>query len=283
MAIDCPKCPVKNPDSQKFSGLIFGLLILFLSPYFSSSELAILKIKSPRFYVWMGEGKNHSDEYLETQFKKLKEADVDGVMYLCSADRYPGVIKIAKRAGLEVHAWQVILNCRDKQVMENHKDWFTINGKGQSSLENPPYVGYYKWLCPSNDQVQEYIAKRVSRIADIPGLKSVHLDYIRHSDVILPIGLWEKYDLVMDREYPEFDFCYCDVCIQQFKEQTGIDPSKLADPPQNEEWRQYRYDSITQLVNKLAEIVHQKGKLLTAAVFPTPNIAKKLVRQDWIN
>lgn len=104
-----------------------------------------------------------------------------------------------------------------------------------------------------------------------------------YSDVILPIGLWDKYDLVMDREYPEFDFCYCDVCIQKFKEQTGLDLSGLEDPSQNKEWRQYRHDSITQLVNRLAEVAHQKGKLLTAAVFPTPTIAKKLVRQDWVN
>jgi uncharacterized lipoprotein YddW (UPF0748 family) len=283
MAIEYPNCRFENPDFQKFSVFISCLVFLFISPCFSLADLVVPKIKSPKFYVWMGEGKNHSNEYLETQFKRLKEAGADGVMYLCSADRYPGVIAIAQRSGLEIHAWQVILNCRDKQVMENHKDWFTVNSKGESSLENPPYVGYYKWLCPSNLKVQDYVVKKVTRIADIQGVKSVHLDYIRHSDVILPIGLWDKYDLVMDREYPEFDFCYCDVCIQKFREQTGIDPSKLADPSQNEEWRQYRCDSITRLVNRLAEVVHQKGKLLTAAVFPTPIIAKKLVRQDWVN
>ena len=177
--------------------------------------------ESPKFHVWMGEGKNHTDEYLKAQFKRLEEAGVDGVMYLCPPERYPAVIAIADRFGLEVHAWQVILNCRDKEVMEKHNDWFTVNGKGESSLDHPPFVGYYKWLCPTNEEVQEYIINKVSYLADIPGLKSVHLDYIRHSDVILPIGLWDKYGLVMDREYPEFDFCYCDVCIQKFKKQNS--------------------------------------------------------------
>lgn len=248
-----------------------------------SHEIFSSMITSPHFYVWMGEGNNHTDEYLKAQFQKLEEAGVDGVMYLCSPDRYPAVIAIANQFGLEIHAWQVILNCRDQDVMEKRTNWFTVNGKGESSLDHPPFVGYYKWLCPSNEEVQEYIVKKVDRLADIDGLKSIHLDYIRHSDVILPITLWDKYGLVMDREYPEFDFCYCNVCIRKFKEMTGIDPSKLDDPSQNKDWRQFRYDSITQLVNRLADVAHKKGKLLTAAVFPTPTIAKKLVRQDWID
>ena len=283
MAVKCSKCNTEVSDTKKFSGFIFFLTILFVFPNFCLSEFSTSTIESAKFYVWMGEGKNHSDDYLERQFKKLREAGVDGVMYMCSAERYPGIIEIADQAGLEIHAWQVVLNCREKDVMENHKGWFTINGRGESSLDYPPYVGYYKWLCPSNEYVQEYIEIKVSRLAGIEGLESIHLDYIRHSDVILPIGLWKKYNLMMDREYPEFDFCYCDVCLREFKTQTGIDPSKFEDPSLNKEWEQYRCDSITRLVNRLVEVVHQKGKLVTAAVFPTPAIAKKLVRQDWIN
>ena len=32
---------------------------------------------------------------------------------------------------------------------------------------------------------------------------------------------------------------------------------------------------------ELADVTHKAGKLLTAAVFPTPDIARRLVRQDW--
>jgi uncharacterized lipoprotein YddW (UPF0748 family) len=32
----------------------------------------------------------------------------------------------------------------------------------------------------------------------------------------------------------------------------------------------------------LAEVAHRKGKQITAAVFPTPALARKLVRQDWV-
>lgn len=35
------------------------------------------------------------------------------------------------------------------------------------------------------------------------------------------------------------------------------------------------------MVNHLAEVVHQVKKPITAAVFPTPEIARRIVRQDW--
>ena len=34
-------------------------------------------------------------------------------------------------------------------------------------------------------------------------------------------------------------------------------------------------------MNHLKQVVERKGKKLSAAVFPTPAIAKKLVRQEW--
>ena len=86
----------------------------------------------------------------------------------------------------------------------------------------------------------------------------------------------------MDREYPQFDYCYCDKCVADFKSKTGIDIKSVADPSQVEEWKQFRYDLITDLVNRLAVAVHSKNKEITAAVFPGPNsIARKIVRQEW--
>ena len=49
----------------------------------------------------------------------------------------------------------------------------------------------------------------VAHIVEMNAVDGVHLDYVRHCDVILPRGLWERYDLVQDIEHPEFDFCYC--------------------------------------------------------------------------
>jgi hypothetical protein len=86
----------------------------------------------------------------------------------------------------------------------------------------------------------------------------------------------------MDREFPEYDYCYCDKCVNDFMSATGIEIKNVDDPSQVEKWKQFRYDLITNLVNQLTEAVHAKGKKITAAVFPGPNsIAKVIVRQEW--
>lgn len=71
-------------------------------------------------------------------------------------------------------------------------------------------------------------------------------------EVILASALQPKYDVVQDREYPEHDYCYCDVCRSMFRDQHGIDPLELEDPSLNAEWRQFRCDRITQIVKEVA-------------------------------
>ena len=62
-----------------------------------------------------------------------------------------------------------------------------------------------------------------------------------------------------------------------------MDPLELPDPPARAAWLQYRYDTISEMVRLLAEEVHARKKLVTTAVFPTPAIARHLVRQNWVS
>jgi uncharacterized lipoprotein YddW (UPF0748 family) len=121
----------------------------------------------------------------------------------------------------------------------------------------------------------------VQRVAREEGVDGVHLDYIRYPDVILPRGLWEKYDLVQDTELPQFDFCYCDVCRDVFAQRTGVDPLDLPDPPADRAWREFRWESVTMAVEDIARVVRGENRQVTAAVFPTPDLARRLVRQAW--
>jgi uncharacterized lipoprotein YddW (UPF0748 family) len=161
-------------------------------------------------------------------------------------------------------------------------EWYAVNGIGVSALDKPAYVSYYHFVCPNHEEFCQYLEEMYGGIADIPEVDGIHLDYIRYPDVILARGLWKKYGLVMDREYPQFDYCYCNKCVADFKAKTGIDIKSVEDPSRIEEWKQFRYDLITNLVNRLAKMVHSKNKQINAAVFPGPNsIAKKIVRQEW--
>jgi uncharacterized lipoprotein YddW (UPF0748 family) len=200
---------------------------------------------------------------------------------LHETDELATILPAAKQAGLEVHAWICALICNAESVQKDHPDWFVVSRNGESTLVKQPYIPSYKWLCPSRPEVYEYLEKFVKELVDYERIKGIHLDYIRYPDVILPEALQPKYNLVQDREYPEFDFCYCPVCRKNFESRESIDPLKIQDPAAHQAWKNYRYQTITSLVNKLADVVHEKGKAISAAVFATPELARRFVRQDW--
>jgi uncharacterized lipoprotein YddW (UPF0748 family) len=214
------------------------------------------------------------------RFARIRAAGITGVLV---SDGDTALLAEAARAeGLAFHRWMWICNrSGDAAVKANHPDWFSVSRNGDSSLTKPPYVPYYQWVCPSRPEVREYLRGVVDEMAQVPGVAGVHLDYIRHPDVILPKGLWAKYNLVQDHEMPEFDFCYCSVCRAGFKAQTGLDPMALPDPTANQAWREFRWASVTGLVEVLSRAVRARGKVISAAVFPTPTIARTLVRQAW--
>jgi uncharacterized lipoprotein YddW (UPF0748 family) len=245
-------------------------------------------------WTWVHGGGDRSLQEWRAQYGRLAEAGFQGVL-VSGGDRSLHA-EASHEAGLEFHRWIWTLNrSGDRWVQDNHPEWFTVSRKGDSSLTHPPYVGYYKWLCPTRPAVREYLQGKFSEIARDPRVDGVHLDYVRHCDVILPRGLWERYDLIQDEEHPEFDFCYCEVCRETFASQHGDDPLDLSDPPSDERWRRFRWASVTGLVEALAATVHEApassfgsdlnpaggGKAITAAVFPTPTIARSLVRQAW--
>ena len=149
---------------------------------------------------------------------------------------------------------------------------------GESSLEKPAYLPYYKFLCPARPVLRQFLAQRVEELAQYDELSGIHLDYIRYPDVILAAALQPHYGIVQDREYPEYDYCYCEVCRRDFKESAGVDPLDIEDPSRNQQWRQFRCDRITHIVNDiLIPIGRRRHKAMTAAVFPN----WEHVRQQW--
>ncbi|TMU56983.1 hypothetical protein [Flagellimonas algicola] len=234
-------------------------------------------------YAWLGGPGNATDAEITTEFKDLKAKGIDGLMYNGGHDpaTYKRVGKLAKEAGLEFHTWiPTMVQGKNPKLK---KEWYAINGNGESAFDKPAYVSHYTFLCPNKEGVYNFLADLYGSVAEVEEVDGIHLDYIRFPDVILARGLWDKYGLVMDREFPQFDYCYCDQCTSDFHSKTGIDIKEVEDPSQVSEWLQYRYDLITSMVNRLTEVVHSKNKKINAAVFPGPSISKKLVRQEWNN
>jgi hypothetical protein len=238
--------------------------------------------KDITIYGWLSGPGNSTDSEIEAEFIDLKAKGLDGILYSGghNPETYSRVGKIAKNVGLEFQAWVPAMVQSQDGLLDTLL--YAVNGRGESAWSKPAYVGYYKFLCPNRSEVVDFLENLYGAIAEVHEVDGIHLDYIRFPDVILARGLWEKYGLVMDREYPQFDYCYCDSCVADFLELTGIDILEVDDPSTIDEWNQFRYDQITQIVAGLIEVARTNDKIITAAVFPGPNsIAKQIVRQEW--
>jgi uncharacterized lipoprotein YddW (UPF0748 family) len=139
----------------------------------------------------------------------MNETGIDGVMLNApSPDDYRKAIPIAHKHGIEVYAWLWTMNLehgRDSMV-KAHPNWLSVNRKGESLANTNAYVGYYKFMCPALPEVREYIKNKVKDYCEVEGLNGIAIDYHRFVDVILPTTLWSRYNIVQDKEYPEFDY-----------------------------------------------------------------------------
>jgi hypothetical protein len=229
-------------------------------------------------WAWTQLPAGETPDQWQRSFAAMKAAGISSVLL---GGATAEACRVAQAEGLDTHAWTWTLCRGGEDLLANHPDWFVVSREGKSAADHPPYVGYYHFLCPTRPEVRRYLAEDFARIAATAGLTGVHMDYIRFPDVILPRALWAKYGLVQNEELPPYDFCYCPVCRKEFKAQSGVDPLDLPDPAADEAWRRFRWDAVTRLVNELVAVIHGAGKQATAAVFPSPTIARRLVRQDW--
>ncbi len=254
--------------------------LLLLATIVMAFACSTPKSEGVKVYGWVG-GSDYSPAFLENQMKGYSSNHIKGLFYNTgfNVENATAAAKAAKAQGMEFYTWVPTMN---HKIEGADSTWYAVSREGYSTLNKQPYVPYYTFLCPNKEKVYDYISKKYLELAAIPEVDGIHLDYVRYPDVILAEGLWEKYGLVMDQEYPQFDYCYCDKCVSDFKASSGIDIRELGDSAQyNQEWHQFRYDVITKFVNRLSEDIHKTGKKITAAVFPGPSIAKKIVRQEW--
>jgi hypothetical protein len=262
-------------DKRDFikSSMLMGLAAsLPLQPLASTSK------SKARHWVWVNPNVKDEQEALNERYSKYYKAGIKGIFFEADSEKH---FRAAKRNKLEAHRWMWTLNRGEKSLLESHPEWYAVSRNGKSCADQPPYVNYYRWLCPSKPETLNYLKEQVNAILQNDYVDGIHLDYVRYCDVILPVNLWDTYKIEQNQELPEYDFCYCDTCRSNFKKLKGIDPLQIKHPDQSLSWRKYRYDRVTFIVNELSKVAKTFRKPITAAVFPTPEVAKRIVRQDW--
>ncbi|MBQ8445712.1 MAG: hypothetical protein IJX22_04940 [Opitutales bacterium] len=240
---------------------------------FRTESLAPRRVKN---WVWLRIDKNRSTQEWRERFARMKACGISAALFEGYEE---AVYRLCREAGLEAHYWRWTLN--RSEFLETHPEWYAVNRLGESSHDKPAYVDYYRFLCPSRPEVAATLARSYLEDANLPFVDGVHLDYIRYPDVVLPVGLWKNYGIEQTRENPQYDYCYCAYCRDAFKKQSGKDPLELEFPMENQMWLNFRYDAIGNVADTIARRVKGKGKFISAAVFPGPSMARRMVRQDW--
>ncbi|WP_290790705.1 Tat pathway signal protein [Flavihumibacter sp. UBA7668] len=252
---------------------------LSLGTSLATAEQGFKKNKA-KHWIWTRPNKKDSEAELVERYGSYAASGVRGVLFEDDSELH---FRVAKKMKLEAHRWNWTMNKGVKTLMEQHPEWYAVSREGKSVIDHPPYVGYYRWLCPSKPEVQAFLKEEADQILSKDYIDGLHLDYIRFCDVILPLNLWKNYNLVQQQELPPYDFCYCETCRAEYKKQAGKDPLDLPYPDGVLSWRLFRYNAINNVVNQLAEVANKHKKWITAAVFPTPEVARRIVRQDWTN
>ena len=159
-----------------------------------------------KVWTWLTAKSDWTDSTYQSKFQRLAESGIDAVLINTGTNpaELARLTPIASEEGLEVHAWIMAMNRPGDTVALQHPDWYAVSREGKSCFDTRPYVGYYQWMCPTRPESRGHVLNLVKRLAEVPGVASVHLDYIRYSDIFLPIGLLPKYDLVQNEELPEF-------------------------------------------------------------------------------
>lgn len=263
----------------------YGLLFVLVLTLFScgNQEETIVNIAKTQFTFssWAHGDKDLDSLKWSNKLKSYQEIGISEILVGGSPEFLADLVILAKTYDIKVHAWMWTLNRPNDTIANKHPEWYAVNRNGQNSLEYRAYVDYYQWLSPFHPEAREYIKTKVKDLVNLDGLASIHLDYIRYVDVILGADLQPKYGLVQDSEMPEYDYDYHPLARNGFKKIFGKDPMEMEHPELSTEWRQYRLNAVTSLVNELVEIAHKNNQKMTAAVFPFPEMSRQMVRQAW--
>jgi len=231
--------------------------------------------------TWTHSGKNFNKENWVKKINYYDSLGISEILVGGSPEVLTKIIPIAKSKNIKVHGWMWTVNRPGDTIANKNPEWYAVNRNGQNSLEYRAYVNYYQWLSPFHPEARKHIINNAKKIMDIEGIESVHLDYVRYPDVILGADLQPKYNIVQETELPEYDYGYHPIARKKFKEIFEKDPQDFKNPELSTEWRQFRLNAITTLVNEIVEIAESKNKKVTAAVFPFPEMSRQMVRQAW--
>lgn len=184
------------------------------------------------------------------------------------------ILKAGKKYGLDIHAWQILYQCRNIDTDFVHR--MQKEKRLQKSFDGQELYtagGHHMvMLCPSDERNRKHEVETFVEIATrYPGIKGIHYDYVR---------------------YLTSDYCFCDGCRDRFNayynEKTGKTVKNWpkdtrTDPEVKKYFIPWRAEQVTILVRDIRAVFRQKfpNMQVSAAVQQSP-IATETMGQPWI-
>jgi uncharacterized lipoprotein YddW (UPF0748 family) len=222
---------------------------------------------------------------------------VDAGPYRAARDRagvdpFAALLEQAHAAGLRVHAWMNALSLstrRDAALLARlGPDALMVDRRGRSVLDYPdlelpePDRRWYRmgtpqvWLDPAAPAVGATLAALVGElVARYPALDGVHLDYIRHPDV-LPFIPGSRFGVGLD-------FGYGAASRARFQRETGL-VAPIGDSLANaDRWDEWRRERVTEVVLRVASAARGAKPAIetSAAVWAFADRSYLSLYQDW--
>jgi uncharacterized lipoprotein YddW (UPF0748 family) len=200
--------------------------------------------------------------------------------------------------GLQIHAWLNVLYVwpypppyplSPQHVVNNHPEWLVVDEVGRTLAqydedERAAESSEGLYLDPANPLVRQHFREVCKEVIESYDVDGIHLDFIR---------------------YPGPRWGFNKEAVEAFMQRWGADPRLLSvwvqnpmperfikkELPLHMRWQYYYYSLWTEqksrYVTELVQDVHQTVKsvypqaILSAAVFPDPQVAYYLKGQDW--
>ncbi len=186
------------------------------------------------------------------------------LQYAPQADYLRELLDAAKPLGMKVIAWKVMWQFPiDWLTTADTMEPFKKAGRLQVDLKGETK----NWLCPSLKINRDFEVAAIQELVTDYEVDGMHLDYIR---------------------YGGSDVCFCDHCRVAFekrsKKKVVAWPADAAPGGSRAtEYDDFKRDNITSIVREIRAAVKKARPAceLSAAVFPSPGMARTAVYQDW--
>ncbi len=207
-------------------------------------------------------------------------------------DALARLLDAAHANGLRVHAWMNALSLSENRnaaiLARLGPDAVQVDRRGRSVLTYPdlevppPDRAYYRmgtrqvWLDPAAPSVPDMLAAIVAELVTrYPTLDGIHLDYIRHPDV-LPFSPGSRFGVGLD-------FGYGAASRARFERETGLAApigDALANADRFDDWRRDRVTDVVRRVGVAARNAKPSIEV-SAAVWAYADRAYLSIFQDW--